>query len=216
MIRTLVEIQGGRVSIRETAAETTVTVNSDGETSSPTGPLYKAAVDAERELVTAQRQVADLEGELASATRHADALEQARAALEKQLGEAIRALEYKVVEYDRDRTTERDRADQNKAWAERAEANGSRLSAALVEAEKDRDRLAAQIGRIKDKVHSPSILIALRTGWPSWSERDAVALANAVRNVRREVKGSKSGMDAIQQLGRLDSNMAKRGHRCDC
>lgn len=70
----------------------------------------------------------------------------------------INALENRVRNLDHDRHTERDRADQNKAWAERAEANGARLSAALVQAEKDRDsarrrvaELEAQLSRSIDR-----------------------------------------------------------------
>lgn len=54
MLRTIAEIRQGRVTIQETDSGTTVTVAVDNAQSSLTGPLYKAAVDAERELVAAE------------------------------------------------------------------------------------------------------------------------------------------------------------------
>lgn len=97
---------------------------------------------SEAELVAAplRRRVAELERENADADRR------------------INALTGQVQGYDHDRHTERDRADQNRAWAERAEANGVKLSATLVQAEKDRDsarrrvaELEAQLARSVDR-----------------------------------------------------------------
>jgi hypothetical protein len=104
---------------------------------------------------TGSQIVKELETELANERQEIERLEREN---EEYHLNRIKKLETKVREYDKDRHTERDRADQNKAWAERAEANGSRLSAALVQAEKDRDsarrrvaELEAQLSRSIDR-----------------------------------------------------------------
>lgn len=107
MIRTLVEIRDGRVSIVEGTTETTVTVTVDGAPS--TVPLG----GQEERLYTAE-EVGDFqasEAELVAAP----------------LRSRITELERKVDLYNVDRTTERDRADRNMARAEKAEAEVVRL-----------------------------------------------------------------------------------------
>ncbi len=103
---------------------------------------------------TGSQIVKELETELANERQEIERLERENEDADRR----INALTGQVRGYDHDRHTERDRADQNKAWAERAEANGARLSAALVQAEKDRDsarrrvaELEAQLSRSIDR-----------------------------------------------------------------
>lgn len=88
---------------------------------------------SEAELVAAplRRRVGDLENEL------------------EKTQDALIAARRQREEFDRDRHTERDRADQNKAWAERAEENGAKLSAALVQAEKERDAARRRVADLE-------------------------------------------------------------------
>jgi chromosome segregation ATPase len=120
-----------------------------------------------------------------------------------------KAEEFKVRAYDQN-----ERAAENQAWAERAEANGVRLSESLVaaekslaeattrakdtanrlaEAEKDIDTLSLKISKVSNAVHSPAILSALRSDWRSWTEAEAVALANAVRATRLAIGSPEVG-----------------------
>jgi hypothetical protein len=93
-IRTLVEVRGGRVSIVEDGNETQVTITRDdqAETASLSGQLY---TEAENQALEAQ--VKELKAQLETATLMAR-------------------------EFNTDRETERQRADENRAWAERTEA----------------------------------------------------------------------------------------------
>jgi hypothetical protein len=88
MIRTLVEIQGGRVSIQETGAETTVTVTVDGAPSSH-DPEKAAEVMADN-YVRSRQRVTELERDLAYWKEQYNGREQARAGLESALAEALR------------------------------------------------------------------------------------------------------------------------------
>lgn len=187
MIRTLVEIQGGRVSIRETGTgQTKVSVIVDDSVSTvPLGGqeerLYTAEEVGDLQAGEAELVAAPLRRRIAQMTKeHAD--------LVKRLGDAemeverlkkghvctrsckpdahvaftgrqrLEELERKVVDYDLDRTTERDRA----------------------------DRMVAQIGKVNGAVHSPEVRDALAR--LEMSEADyVVSLANAVRQVRRAI-----------------------------
>jgi hypothetical protein len=55
----------------------------------------------------------------------------------------------------------------------------------LDEATTESQRLIAQFGRVSGLVHTPLIVSALRTPWPSWGESHAVELTSAVRDIRR-------------------------------
>lgn len=113
MIRTLVEIRGGRVSIRETGTgQTEVSVTVDGALSDQDGVADLSAVELAAEVTR-------LESELTRRTQERDEREQARANLEKSQGEEILKLRAHVAEYDRDRKTERDRADRLQAEVDR-------------------------------------------------------------------------------------------------
>lgn len=220
-VRTLVEIQGGRVSIREAAGDTTVTISVDGALSEDKG--YKLADQAMDRLERAERQRDEL-----------------TSAMDVREIEHLRETDSLRVKI-RELAAERDRF---KAWAERAEANGFRLAFDLVAAEKSvteiremlaqrdaaldlaaddlarsqevarelrqsleaRDRLLAeatvtgnkladQIGKVNVAVHSPYILSALQTPWQSWTEQQAVALTRAVQDTRRAIGSPSLGTD---------------------
>jgi hypothetical protein len=94
----------------------------------------------------AERRVAELEKSLAESrelvefkTRVADEIDADRAKLHGQ----VREWKLKAEGWDHDRHTERDRADQNKAWAERAELrlaqDAEAHAKALAEVKRDRD-----------------------------------------------------------------------------
>lgn len=125
MIRTLIEIQGDRVS---------VTV--DGEVSSPS-ELDWAAVRAERDRLREKlgRVEAALE-ESRELVAFKDKLREEVVQEADGLRAKVRELTAQADRYKDSAYRENERAGQNKEWAERAEANGVRLSAALVEAEK--------------------------------------------------------------------------------
>lgn len=287
MIRTLIEIQGGRVNVQETHEETTVTVTIDGALSNP-AELAEAAVRYERERLYTAAEVGDLqagEAELVAAplrrrvaalTADLDShkrtvrqvnemLDESRDKLVKR-DEQVTALVARIRELEADRNrwrgtttdatntldfcqgelaearqkrdmfkaqayseneraatlkimadTERERADQNKEWAERTEARVIELERALAEADvkKDRDdrmitvlegqvaardreleaernRLADQVRKVSGAVHGPEILVGLRT---TWSTPESRALAEAVREVRRIIGSPGVGTD---------------------
>jgi len=100
---------------------------------------------SEAELVAAplRRRVAELERTLAESRELVE--------LKNQVADDIDVDRAEL--HDKVRA-ERDRADQNKAWAERAEANGSQLSAALVEAEKQRDSARRRVAELDKQLDS--------------------------------------------------------------
>jgi len=101
--------------------------------------------------------VAELETELANERQEIERLE-------RTLAESRELVEFKTrvaddIDEDREKLhekakAERDRAEQNKAWAERAEANGVKLSAALVRAEKDRDSARRRVDELEKQLDS--------------------------------------------------------------
>jgi hypothetical protein len=153
MIRTLVEIQGGRVSVRETGTgQTEISVTVDGELSGdrlPSRNLYTddevaAAQASEAELVSAplRRRVSELENELARRTRERDEREQARANLEKSLGEVITKLQEKVwVQWPVTGETEKERANQQETNWKLERDRADRLQARVNKADAEVDRL---------------------------------------------------------------------------
>ena len=96
MVRTLVEIQGGRVSIRETGAgQTEVSVIVDSETSGVEGlgsRLYTAEEVGDLQASEAELVAGPLRSELARRTEERDERERARASLEKSLTTLQREL----------------------------------------------------------------------------------------------------------------------------
>jgi FtsZ-binding cell division protein ZapB len=252
MIRTLIEIQGDRVSITVDGEESTPAVrkicnwcpegtwddrfhpNGAGHlqvVSDVISDRNQRIVELNDELDVFRRRVGELETALTQSQNRvtvleaeADELQTVRSELRQARAEAQR---YKDSAY-----RENERAAENKAWAKRAEANGVRLSEALVEAEKsvtklrramaaravdrdrlaeledqattagqnlaarsrllaeatgDRDRLAAQIGKVSGAVHGPVLVAALQTDWKNWTEHQAVALTRAVQEARRAI-----------------------------
>lgn len=225
MIRTLVEVRNGRISILETPEETQVTITLDGEESTLLAPaerLYTSEEVGHYQATEAELVAAPLRREVASLERHRENLVTELDAALIRIGE----LDHKVRLYDQDRKTERDRADQNRAWAERAELRAEKAEITLTEsrelvafktrvadeidqeadrlrdkvrelaqgkdardrllhdATSDRDRMAAQIGKVNGAVHSPAILAALRT---TWSMPEAKAMQTAIRDVRQAI-----------------------------
>jgi hypothetical protein len=82
-------------------------------------------------------------------------------------------------------------ADHNKRWAERAEAESNQYRAKakdtqnrLDEAEATISGLTTRIGRISGAVQGTAIKSALGRAWSGWNETEAVAVVNAVRDVR--------------------------------
>jgi hypothetical protein len=123
------------------------------------------------------RIVKDLERELAESRQSTQARDRllATATEERDRFKAgMETAEVQLKGYDEDRRTERDRADENREWAERAELNCARLSAALVAAEK-------RLDRISGAVHNPVLRDAFRT---TWDRKEPRAMAEALRQVR--------------------------------
>lgn len=152
---------------------------------------------SEAELVSAplRRRVTELETELAqrpteldwAAVRaERDAANQRAVRLERLLAGAegrVQALETKVRNYDQDRHSERDRAESNREWAERAEARLARMAEEKREAI---ERMADQLGKVISAVHGYEVSQALqRTHYESAWEYQI--MAGAIRNVRRVV-----------------------------
>jgi hypothetical protein len=150
-IRTLVEVQGGRVSIVEDGNETQVTITR-GEVQSaarkicnwcprgtwdnrfhPDGASHVRARDEQEEMAAANvLDRAERAGKVPALERRIRELEADRSGsrgriegLEDRIRDLVAerdALLLKVEGYDNDRKTERDRADENRGWAERTEA----------------------------------------------------------------------------------------------
>jgi hypothetical protein len=113
-IRTHDEFQRDRVTIRITSTQGEAEEVSRRLTGGSEHALYSAALDAERELVQARRQIEELERQLATA-QQAREIETRRA-----------------QEYDLDRHTERDRADRAQAREKELEAQVERFRKAHV------------------------------------------------------------------------------------
>lgn len=108
----------------------------------------KRVVELEDALERGQRKAPE-DQRLYTAAEVGDAQASEAELVAGPLRRQVAELECKVRGYDLDRHTEQRRADENKAWAERAEANGSRLSAALVQAEKDRDSARRRVAELE-------------------------------------------------------------------
>jgi chromosome segregation ATPase len=151
MIRTLVEIQGGRVSIRETAAETTVTITVDGAQSEVEGlgsRLYTAEEVGDLQASEAELVAAPLRLRIQQLARETTSLEVDVDSLRRQLAEQRERAE----KAERDRDTFKAQAyEQNDRAAEKS-AGWEASAVALSEVTRERDRLAAQIGKIREAV----------------------------------------------------------------
>lgn len=141
MIRTLVEIRNGRVSIQETADETTVTVTVDGAPS--TFDPNQAAETMTENYVWARARVTELEKLLAK---------------------------------------EVDRADQNKAWAERTEAELDRRTRNLERA------LATKVRSVRELLTTPEVVQARRMD----CSRSGTTMGGAIGDALRVLEGPPS------------------------
>lgn len=183
MIRTLVEIQGGRVSIRETGTgQTEVSVIVDGALSEVEGLGSR--------LYTAEK-VGDLQ---------ASEAELVAAPLRRRIAE----LMGQVREYDRDRTTERDRADQNKAWAERAEAEVDRLKTGrredheeIEELRRQRDSALDDLEKVKTQ-RDDERERALQN--KEWAERAELRLSKDTESYMRQIRELRDSLEARDRL----------------
>jgi chromosome segregation ATPase len=135
-------------------------------------------------LVESQRdgyanRIRELERLLALGAAREDALE---IKVNGLMGE-LAGAENRARGYDQDRHTERDRANRNQEWAERAE---TRLAQMAQEKRDATEALADQLGKVIGAVHGYEITQALQnvSDFSPWS---AQILANAIRNVRRVV-----------------------------
>lgn len=120
-------------------------------------------------VVGLEAEVVRLEAELA---RMADNFNTSQA--------RVRELAAKVREYDRDRKTERDRADQNKAWAERAELRLAHDAEVTAQSLAARDRLleaaTIKINAARDILSAKGVVDAREDA----ITRKSVVLANAI------------------------------------
>jgi myosin heavy subunit len=156
-----------------------------------------------------EARVRELEAELARVRTEMEAQDEDHrelyAALQAKLREQVQSIQardrllaaateeasqvhQRVIELEAELEAQRERADDNRAWAERAEA---RLAARamdlgatqhdLEEAHKEIERRKDQLGRISSAVHGPSIHRALQT---LWERSDTRAMAEAIRQVQ--------------------------------
>lgn len=232
-VKTYDEISSERVRIEVAPGQRATIEIVDGEVSTGLASRRYTAEEvgdlqaSEAELVAAplRREVAEMKAKLdrvyADLDRSMDATEKAKSRV-AELEEENQRLARQVCEFDRDRRTEQRRADENKAWAGRAEGNGARLSEALVQAEKDRDNarrrvaelersLALSIGR-ENKLESDAAEEAtlhrqslaardqlLRAATTRLGAAREILLATAVSRARDEIVTSKGAVlaDAI-------------------
>jgi hypothetical protein len=115
------------------------------------------------------------------------------AELAESLAQRARADENKEWAERAERLLDESRqlADHNKRWAERAEAESNQYRAKakdtqnrLDEAEATISGVTTRIGRISGAVQGTAIKSALGRAWSGWNETEAVAVVNAVRDVR--------------------------------
>ena len=177
---------------------------------------------SEAELVAAplRRRIAELEARLErghvctpACRPNAHVAFQGRQRVTELEAEASQARR-RVIELTRELEAERERADENLAWAERAEG---RLAAfgldrvsnqrALADAQAAITSLSGQLGRISGAVHGPPIHRALMTDWTSWSESDAAALTSAIRQVR-DALGSPTGVHRLPRTASEPTSQA--------
>lgn len=114
-IKTWVEIQGGRVKVQETETETTVTIVHRPE----------PQTEPSRNLYTEQ-EVEDKVGEaMATAKGLRERIQEQHEKTIGRLEIALKNAEIRAGGYDLDRKAEQKRADENRDWAERAEAEAN-------------------------------------------------------------------------------------------
>jgi predicted RNase H-like nuclease (RuvC/YqgF family) len=138
-----------------------------------------AAVRAERDearerAARRERKIEELTAELAEQRQHNNRLKLGN----DELARTVTRLREELA-------SERQRATENREWAERAESRVASAGLKLADARRAIDILSGQLGRISGAVHGQELVqTALRTDWTSWSEREAAALTGAIRQVR--------------------------------
>lgn len=182
-IRTLVEVRGGRVSIVEDGNETQVTITRDDQ-AGPASLAGRIYTEAENQALEAQ--IHDLKNELNGVRGHSEGLEDRVRDLVAERdalllkGEADRADDHNLVAAARvGRNAEKQRADENQAWAERTEA-------LLENAQRDLNEISSKMARVGDKVWKGTLDFAMNhRGEPASIPVETVGdLANAVSAVR--------------------------------
>lgn len=103
-----------------------------------------------------------------------------------EMAQILAARDRLLATVSAERETERTRADQNRAWAERAESHVASLGLELADARREIEILSGQLGRVSGLVHSQDIQAALRT---TWSDPNARSMFWALRGIR-DVLGS--------------------------
>lgn len=174
MVRTIEEVRAGRV---------TVTVTVDSAESDPP-ELDWAAVRAERDR---------LRGKVGKLGRDLDVAVATLAVRENQV--TLLKAELDTAQRDRDTFKRQAYEENDNAAALRVEVGKSHhlvreerklanldLARRLVEVTEDRDRLAAQIGKVNGAVDSPFIIAAIRMTGSKYSP--ARTMADAIRDVR--------------------------------
>jgi chromosome segregation ATPase len=184
-VRTAEEIAADRVTIEVNGAR-----------------LYTAAEVGDAQASEAELVAEPLRRRIEELTQSVDARDRLLRTASEEASEARR----RVIELTAELEEQRQRADANQAWAERAEgrvaAYGLDLAATRRELDEARSEglseahaefLAAALGKVAGAVAGPHVLRALRNPWTIWTETEAVALAGAVRDVRRIIGSPELG-----------------------
>lgn len=98
-----------------------------------------------------------------------------------EMAQILAARDRLLATVSAERETERTRADQNRAWAERAESRVAALGLELADARRAIDILSSQLGRVSGAVHSPDLQASMRT---TWETKTARAMKEAIQTVR--------------------------------
>lgn len=201
MVRTLIEIQGGRVAVQETPEKTTVTVTVDAA-GLLAERLYTAAEVGDAQASEAELVAAPLRRQVMSLGRELIVQRERNAELDTELANAraegqLRAeeLERQLTELKRQLAAVTDRAKENREWAERAEGRLASAGLKLKDAERTIQILSDQLGRISGAVHSPEVVTVLGRVIEGW---EFSTLAGAVRKVR-DALGSRSPAEPTSQ-----------------
>jgi DNA repair exonuclease SbcCD ATPase subunit len=159
------------------------------------GPEHRVASGIQQaRMVNALERIAELESQVDSLEIRLETSQQERhQELAESLAQRARADENKEWAERAERLLDESRqlADHNKRWAERAEAESNQYRAKakdtqnrLDEAEATISGVTTRIGRISGAVQGTAIKSALGRAWSGWNETEAVAVVNAVRDVR--------------------------------
>lgn len=109
--------------------------------------------------------------------------------------DTLKVREHQVALLKAELAEQRQRADDNRAWAERAEGRLATAGVELADAQNVIDRQAAQLGRISGAIYSPQVVSALRRVYETWEPR---IMGEAIRKVR-DALGSPSLPEAASE-----------------